>query len=48
LCRLAEAGWPANPGLRHLIGDSLHHPDPRRRGLARRLARLASARTEVS
>ncbi len=42
LCRLAEAGWQANPGLRHLLQASLRHPDPRRRGLARRLERLAN------
>lgn len=42
LCRLGEAGWPCPPGLPHLLGESLGHHDPRRAGLARRLAMLSS------
>jgi hypothetical protein len=37
LCRLAGAGWLPGPLPSHLLTPSLDHPDPRRRGLARRL-----------
>ena len=37
LCRLADAGWLTATLPADLLAPSLDHPDPRRRGLARRL-----------
>ncbi len=39
LCRLADAGWTPGGLTGHLLRPSLRSPDPRRRGLARRLQR---------
>lgn len=39
LCRLTDAGWIPAPLPDILLAPSLDHPDPRRRGLARRLKR---------
>ncbi len=43
LCRLAEAGCELDFDLGPGPESSLNHPDPRRAGLARRLARLTGA-----
>jgi hypothetical protein len=43
LCRLADAGWCPGPLPSDLLSPSLDHPDPRRRGLARRLRSYLSA-----